>query len=293
VNDPRTAERTFAFVDLAGFTALTEAHGDAEALDAIRAFRERALACLADDAHLVKTIGDALLLAFPEPETAVEALCRSSRESSNPPTPSSHGWRHTRHGHRRGRTTWGQPSTLLLGWLGRTRRQIVATTDVAVAARASPVVSSVGPTCLRNITGRSTCGRSTSPPPTCPLPRPSARCGSLTEGPAVVSLTWDDSALVLRPHLASRFAPRRTSWTGSDAVVRDRRPGRGGVDLRTMSVGGDGHRAGVPAPPVPVSCLSRQRLHTTDERSACDYPHRLGAAGDHPLVMRADPRHRS
>ena len=38
-------EGTFAFVDLAGFTALTEAHGDAEAVAIVRAFRERARRC--------------------------------------------------------------------------------------------------------------------------------------------------------------------------------------------------------------------------------------------------------
>jgi adenylate cyclase len=74
--DPTTAERTFAFVDLAGFTALTEAHGDAEAVATIRAFRDRAQSLLAPGDELVKTIGDALMLAFPDPASAVRALQR-------------------------------------------------------------------------------------------------------------------------------------------------------------------------------------------------------------------------
>jgi len=67
-------EATFAFVDLAGFTALTEAHGDAEALNVIRAFRDRVVGNLRPGDRLVKTIGDAVMLTFPDPRRAVESL---------------------------------------------------------------------------------------------------------------------------------------------------------------------------------------------------------------------------
>jgi class 3 adenylate cyclase len=67
-------EATFAFVDLAGFTAMTEAHGDAEAVAVVRAFRDRALQVLGPDDELVKTIGDAVMLRFPTPEAAIVAL---------------------------------------------------------------------------------------------------------------------------------------------------------------------------------------------------------------------------
>ena len=62
-----TIEATFAFVDLAGFTALTEAHGDSEAVAIVRAFRDRALHVIGPDDELVKTIGDAVMLRFPTP----------------------------------------------------------------------------------------------------------------------------------------------------------------------------------------------------------------------------------
>ena len=68
------AEATFAFVDLAGFTAMTEAHGDVEAVAIVRAFRDRALQVLGPDDELVKTIGDAVMLRFPTPEAAIVAL---------------------------------------------------------------------------------------------------------------------------------------------------------------------------------------------------------------------------
>jgi adenylate cyclase len=63
---------TFMFADIAGFTALTEAHGDQEAARLVGDF------CDAVDAELpafggtqVKTIGDALMLHIPDPGKAV------------------------------------------------------------------------------------------------------------------------------------------------------------------------------------------------------------------------------
>jgi class 3 adenylate cyclase/YHS domain-containing protein len=67
-------EATFAFVDLAGFTAMTEAHGDLEAVAIVRAFRDRALQVIGPDDELVKTVGDAVMLRFPTPLAAVMAL---------------------------------------------------------------------------------------------------------------------------------------------------------------------------------------------------------------------------
>jgi class 3 adenylate cyclase/YHS domain-containing protein len=71
-----TTEATFAFVDLAGFTAMTEAHGDVHAVAMVRAFRDRAREVLGPDDELVKSIGDAVMLRFASPEEAVVALRR-------------------------------------------------------------------------------------------------------------------------------------------------------------------------------------------------------------------------
>jgi adenylate cyclase len=66
------AAATFLFADIAGFTALTEAHGDEQAAVLVADF------CAAVRAELgrygatqVKTIGDALLLRIPEPAQAI------------------------------------------------------------------------------------------------------------------------------------------------------------------------------------------------------------------------------
>lgn len=69
--------RTIAFVDLAGFTALTEAHGDAAAVDLVDAFTDVATdAVEGAGAELVKTVGDAVIIAAPDPGTAVDAVRR-------------------------------------------------------------------------------------------------------------------------------------------------------------------------------------------------------------------------
>lgn len=64
---------TFLFADLAGFTALTEAHGDEFAADSVEAFCASVETRLgAHDAEHVKTIGDAVLVRVPRESGAVE-----------------------------------------------------------------------------------------------------------------------------------------------------------------------------------------------------------------------------
>jgi adenylate cyclase len=67
-----TVTATFVFADIAGFTALTEAHGDEQAAALVSEF------CQAIDRELpatrgthVKTIGDAVMLSIPEPADAI------------------------------------------------------------------------------------------------------------------------------------------------------------------------------------------------------------------------------
>lgn len=65
-------EHTFLFADLAGFTALTEAHGDEEAADLAEEFVDAIRAVLSEhDAEEVKCIGDAVMIRCAEAEQAV------------------------------------------------------------------------------------------------------------------------------------------------------------------------------------------------------------------------------
>jgi len=59
-------ERAVMFADLAGFTALTEAHGDGGAADVAGRFTELAEAALVGDGRIVKTIGDAVMVMAPD-----------------------------------------------------------------------------------------------------------------------------------------------------------------------------------------------------------------------------------
>lgn len=66
-------DATFLFADIAGFTALTEAHGDEEAANLVADFSEAVKAELPGrGGEHVKTIGDAILLRIPDPGEAVE-----------------------------------------------------------------------------------------------------------------------------------------------------------------------------------------------------------------------------
>ena len=63
---------TFLFADIAGFTALTEAHGDEQAVRVVAGFCDAVTRELpAFGATHVKTIGDALMLRVPDPAQAV------------------------------------------------------------------------------------------------------------------------------------------------------------------------------------------------------------------------------
>lgn len=72
-----SVERTIAFVDLAGFTALTGVHGDEAAVDLVDDFTAIALtAATGAGAELVKTVGDAVMLAAPTPASGLDAVRR-------------------------------------------------------------------------------------------------------------------------------------------------------------------------------------------------------------------------
>ncbi len=74
-------DATFLFADIAGYTALTEAHGDEEAATLVADF------CAAVKSELpsiggshIKTIGDALLLRIPDPGDAIVLGLRITHE---------------------------------------------------------------------------------------------------------------------------------------------------------------------------------------------------------------------
>lgn len=67
---------TFIFADLAGFTALTESHGDDDATDVAARFYDLARASLTGEARLVKTIGDAVMIVADQSSAAVSTALK-------------------------------------------------------------------------------------------------------------------------------------------------------------------------------------------------------------------------
>ncbi len=73
-------DETILFADLAGFTALTEAQGDEPAVEVATRFAQLTESLLADRSVLIKTIGDAVMLAGTDPVVARRrALILSAR----------------------------------------------------------------------------------------------------------------------------------------------------------------------------------------------------------------------
>jgi adenylate cyclase len=56
-----------AFADLAGYTEMTEREGDQHALDVVEAFLQTVTATLPDDARVIKTIGDEVMIVGADP----------------------------------------------------------------------------------------------------------------------------------------------------------------------------------------------------------------------------------
>ena len=63
---------TFLFADIAGFTALTEAHGDEHAVALVEQFADAVRKELPPiDGEYVKSVGDALMVRVPDPADAI------------------------------------------------------------------------------------------------------------------------------------------------------------------------------------------------------------------------------
>jgi adenylate cyclase len=69
-------ESTIAFVDLAGFTALTEAQGDEDAARLATKFAKMTRGALGEGDRLIKTLGDAVLVTSPTATSGIALVDR-------------------------------------------------------------------------------------------------------------------------------------------------------------------------------------------------------------------------
>ena len=69
-----SAQATVAFIDLAGFSAIADVYGDAAAIAVLEIFENMVREALSCFEPPIKWIGDEAMLAFPEPEIAIQVL---------------------------------------------------------------------------------------------------------------------------------------------------------------------------------------------------------------------------
>ncbi|MGQ0480394.1 MAG: YHS domain-containing protein [Pseudonocardia sp.] len=147
--------RTIAFVDLAGFTALTEAHGDELAADVAERLEGLARMALGPADSLVKTIGDAVMLAMPDPWSGITVVRRILEGCyETPGCPLARAGIHHGPVVSRGQDLFGSAVNLAARVTGQTAGgQVLSTELVAQRARARGLrVTNLGSFDLRNVT---------------------------------------------------------------------------------------------------------------------------------------------
>lgn len=80
MTDDSTIDATFCFVDIAGYTALTDTHGGQVAADLVDEFTALVQATMVPPGRLQSLIGDCAFLVFPDPVAATTALAALYRE---------------------------------------------------------------------------------------------------------------------------------------------------------------------------------------------------------------------
>lgn len=71
---------TFCFVDIAGYTALTDSHGEHAAADLVENFARMVRTAVASRGQVQELAGDNAFLVFPDPASAIEAILSLYRE---------------------------------------------------------------------------------------------------------------------------------------------------------------------------------------------------------------------
>jgi adenylate cyclase len=149
-----SAVATVAFVDLAGFSAITDVYGDASAIAILGRFEELVRLALGGVAPPIKWIGDEAMFGFPDPATALQVLgrllpaCRSEPRIPLTRTGLNHG-----PVLRRGNDLFGSTVNIAARIAAlASPGQLLATEPVAKIAIASGIVArDMGTVALRSI----------------------------------------------------------------------------------------------------------------------------------------------
>lgn len=150
-----TQTYTFAFIDLAGFTALTDAHGDQTAADHVTRFTSLATTSLTGSTRLVNVIGDAVFFAAGTVDHGLgSTLSLLEACAAEPSFPLARGGVHTGSAVRSGDNYVGSGVNVAARITARAAGgELVLTAQPAAAARARGLrVHDLGPVALRNVT---------------------------------------------------------------------------------------------------------------------------------------------
>lgn len=151
---PEGDRATVAFIDLAGFSAITDVYGDAMAIAMLELFEAMVHDALGGSSAPVKWIGDEVMLSFPDPAAAIAALgrllpaCRAEQRLPLTRTALHHG-----PVIRRANDLFGSTVNIAARIAARaTPGQLLATQPVATAAAAAGIaVRDLGSVPLRSL----------------------------------------------------------------------------------------------------------------------------------------------
>jgi adenylate cyclase len=149
-------QATFCFIDLEGFTALTEAHGDEDAAELATRFAKLTKAALGPRDRLVKTIGDAVLVTSADARAGVALVERIlERAAKIPKFPSLRAGLHHGGAVVRDEDVYGAAVNLAARVAAEAHAgEVLGTEAIAVAARAAGIpVAELGSVPLKNVRG--------------------------------------------------------------------------------------------------------------------------------------------
>ena len=153
---PSHLEATFCFVDLEGFTALTEAQGDEDAADVATRFAALTRSVLGPGDRLVKTIGDAVLVTSPSAGSGVALVERLLTEAAQDPRlPGLRAGMHHGGAVMRDEDVFGAAVNLAARVAAEANAgEVLGTEPIAVAARDHGIpVAELGEVSLKNVRG--------------------------------------------------------------------------------------------------------------------------------------------
>lgn len=144
------------FVDLAGFTALTEAKGDQDAADVAARFVELARSVMGAEDRLVKSMGDGLLVTSPGPSAGidfVEALMTAA--ANEPDFPAVRAGLHHGEAIERDGDVFGAAVNLTARVAAEAHAgEVLGTEPIAAAANQAGIpVAELGEVTLKNVRG--------------------------------------------------------------------------------------------------------------------------------------------